>query len=221
MQSVRKHILEILKERGGASVAELAEELGMAPVSVRHHLDILQGQGLIAVSHMRRRRSVGRPQQIYTLTEAALDHFPNNFRELTNEILEGVKEVTTPEQLREVFRRIALRTAEEAPPPREGQSFEERLSEIAAFLERKGYLPRWERDSEGRYLFHIINCPYAGVSERHPELCQMDEMLAQTLLGSAPKRLSRLADGDLRCTYLIEPPTTSDNERDGHDGRDV
>ncbi len=203
MQTIRKRILEILKERGGASVSELAEELGMAPVSVRHHLDILQGQGLVTIPRVRRRRTVGRPQQVYTLTEAAADQFPNNFRSLTNVVLDEIKEVVSPEELKEIFQRIAQRTAEEAPPPKEGQTLEERLTEVVEFLSKKGYLPRWERNEQGDYLLHIFNCPYAGVSEEHPELCQMDATLAQILLGTTPERLCRMAAGDLRCTYRI------------------
>ncbi|MFZ4661483.1 MAG: helix-turn-helix domain-containing protein, partial [Caldilineaceae bacterium] len=64
MHAVRKSILEILKEqRSGATVAELAERLEMAPVSVRHHLDILQGDNLICIERLERKGSVGRPQQ--------------------------------------------------------------------------------------------------------------------------------------------------------------
>ena len=51
---VRKHILDILKERSGATVAELAGCLEMAPVSVRHHLDILQGDNLIRIDRLAR-----------------------------------------------------------------------------------------------------------------------------------------------------------------------
>ncbi len=61
VHAVRKHILEILKETGGATVAELADRLEMAPVSVRHHLDILQGDGLICIGRVERTGSVGRP----------------------------------------------------------------------------------------------------------------------------------------------------------------
>ncbi len=209
MQPIRQRILEILKERGEASVSELAEDLGMAPVSVRHHLDILQGQGLVTIPRVRRRRTVGRPQQVYTLTEAAIDCFPNNLRSLTSNVLDEIKGMISPTQLKEVFQRIAARTAEEIPPPREGQTIEERLSQVVDLLNEKGYLSRWERDEEGRYLLYVFNCPYAGVSTEHPELCQMDMALAQMLVGSTPQRLSRLADGDLRCTYLFEAPTSS------------
>ena len=54
MHSVRQSILEILKESGTATVADLAERLEMAPVSVRHHLDILQGDNLIRVGRVER-----------------------------------------------------------------------------------------------------------------------------------------------------------------------
>lgn len=216
VQTIRKHILEILKERGGASVSELADELGMAPVSVRHHLDILQGQGLVTIPAVRRRRSVGRPQQIYTLTDAAVEQFPNNLRALTNEVLEEVKAVVPPAELKSIFERIAQRTAADAPPPRAGQTAGERMTEIVAFLSAKGYLPRWETTEDGAYLLHISNCPYAGVSEEHPELCHMDATLSHLLVGSTPHRLCRMAAGDQRCTYRFEKValTNGDQKRE-------
>ncbi|MEI2697418.1 MAG: ArsR family transcriptional regulator [Microthrixaceae bacterium] len=48
MQTTRYRILEIMKEQGDVTVAELARQLEMAPVSVRHHLDVLQGENLIS-----------------------------------------------------------------------------------------------------------------------------------------------------------------------------
>ena len=48
MQSTRERILNILKERGQATVDDLSQELGLTAVTVRHHLDILRGEGLIA-----------------------------------------------------------------------------------------------------------------------------------------------------------------------------
>ncbi|MBC8449281.1 MAG: ArsR family transcriptional regulator, partial [Chloroflexi bacterium] len=59
MNDVRQHILNILKERGQATVADLAAALKRAPVSVRHHLDILQKQELIRMAGVQRRSSRG------------------------------------------------------------------------------------------------------------------------------------------------------------------
>jgi len=99
VHTVRKSILEILKEqRDGATVAELAERLAMAPVSVRHHLDILQGDNLICVQRLERKGNVGRPQQIYTLTAEANCYFPNNFAGLADKLVTQIKQILPPDQ---------------------------------------------------------------------------------------------------------------------------
>ena len=63
MQATRRRILEILKIDNKATVMDLAEALDMAPVSVRHHLDILQGQDLVT-SQVQHKRTVGRPEPV-------------------------------------------------------------------------------------------------------------------------------------------------------------
>ena len=91
MHAVRKHILDILKEREGATVAELADALEMAAVSVRHHLDILQGDNLIKVARVERKGSVGRPQQIYVLTEEAAEIVESVFNTIKDTLERGEK----------------------------------------------------------------------------------------------------------------------------------
>ena len=136
------------------------------------------------------------------MTEAATAYFPNNFRLLTGEVLDEVRAIVGPERLREMFQRIAHHMAEEMPST-EGKTVEERLTQAVRFLEERGYLPRWERSEEGEYILHIFNCPYAGMPEKHAELCQMDSTLIQLLTNGRPERLSRLVDGDPRCTYRL------------------
>src|SRR5687768_16664802 len=106
MHAVRNHILQIQKERDGATVAELAEGLEMAPVSVRHHLDILQGDALIYVERLERKGNVGRPQQVYALTPSADEHFPDNFAALAGSLVRQLKQTLPPEQVEIAFRAI-------------------------------------------------------------------------------------------------------------------
>ncbi len=48
MRAIRlERIMSILKQRGYATVEELAKELGVSEITVRRDLDILQGQGLV------------------------------------------------------------------------------------------------------------------------------------------------------------------------------
>lgn len=208
MHAVRKHILEILKETGGATVAELAERLDMAPVSVRHHLDILQGDNLICIGRIERTGNVGRPQQIYQLTEEANDLFPKNFAILAAGIVRQLKEQLPSEQVDAIFRSLAIEMAAEANlADLETLSMPERLDRIIAFLNERGYLARWEPAADGEhdvYMLHKHNCPYAGMSSEHRELCMMDQLLIDQLVGAPCSRTASVVNNDRCCTYQIE-----------------
>ncbi len=203
MQPIRHRIVEILKENGTATVAELAAELGMAQVSVRHHLDILIGEDLVTASGVRRRNGAGRPSQIYSLAPGASKLFPQAHEALAGEMLREIKAILPPEEVRSIFRRLAERAAREAPSAHPGQPFEERLDQVAEFLSEKGYTARWEQ-REGHYELHTCNCPYAGVAERHPEVCEMDHALVEYLLPGKVHCEGAHTGGVARCTYIIE-----------------
>ena len=72
MQATRQRILEILKERNTATVEELAYDLGLTPVTIRHHLDILRSEGLVQAPQVKRRDTPGRPALLAT-TKKFLD----------------------------------------------------------------------------------------------------------------------------------------------------
>lgn len=202
VQPTRYRILEILKEKSDVTVAELARLLDMAPVSVRHHLDVLQGENLIWTPRVRRGGTVGRPRQIYALTDAARDYFPNNHQTLALTMLEELKDVLPPAELDKMFQRMADKMAGEAEPVAGEAGMEERLDHAIDFLNGHGYLARWEKQ-EDVFLLYTLNCPYAGISEQHRELCRMDQRLIGQLLGETPQPVSRLSEGGCRCAYQL------------------
>ncbi|MEK6575031.1 MAG: ArsR family transcriptional regulator, partial [Chloroflexota bacterium] len=67
MSATRDEVLNLLRRKGSASVNELAEATGVTPVSVRHHLSVLQAGGLIA--SVENHSGVGRPKLLYSLTQ--------------------------------------------------------------------------------------------------------------------------------------------------------
>lgn len=210
MHAVRKHILELLKEREGATVAELAESLNMAPVSVRHHLDILQGDNLISVDRLKRKGNVGRPQQVYALTNDANEHFPDNFAALASGLVKQLKRVLPPEQVEAAFQSLAEDFAGSLQPALAELSVEERLERVTCFLNERGYLARWEVDEggeDGGFLLHKCNCPYAGVSDEHNELCLMDQALINELMGESCLRIQSMAKDARCCTYRVAGAT--------------
>ncbi len=208
VHAVRKQILQILKERGGATVAELADALGMAAVSVRHHLDILQGDNLIAVDRLERKGNVGRPQQVYALTPEANEHFPDNFAGLAAGLLIQMKQFLPEDQVNLAFESIAKEIAQELPVQDiDSADVEARLTQVTAFLSERGYLARWERQESDEgpfFLLHKHNCPYAGISGEHPELCRMDQRLIDELVGSHCERTQSMRDDEHCCTYRVQ-----------------
>lgn len=204
---MRRHILEALKERNGATVAELAEMLDMAPVSVRHHLDILQADNLIRVERTARSGGVGRPQQIYALTDEAADYFPNNFAALAGKLVLRVKQVLPPEQVEGLFHQMACDLAQEFDSTGMHElAAEGRVQRVAEFLNARGYLASYEpeRDGADTFLIHKHNCPYAGVSDEHSELCLMDQALVDTLFEQRCERIAHMGGDGHCCTYRVQ-----------------
>ena len=202
MQNVRQRILQILQERGRATVADLAEALNMAPVSVRHHLDILQGDGLIRVDGVRRRRGAGRPQHVYALTPEAVLVFPKNYEEVLHYLLETLEQDLSPQQMDALVCRIARRMASRFRTAPESE--EEHLDRVVAFLNERGYMARWERGEDGVMLL-LVNCPYAGLIGEHEQLCRLDAVLLQHLLARDEEPLveGTIREGAYQCRFRV------------------
>ncbi|HEX2994159.1 MAG TPA: winged helix-turn-helix transcriptional regulator, partial [Anaerolineales bacterium] len=63
---MKDKILQALLRKPKITINELAEAVGINPISVRHHLTNLQMEGLIAAEE--ERHGVGRPRLVYALT---------------------------------------------------------------------------------------------------------------------------------------------------------
>lgn len=205
MQSTRRYILDILRSRGQATVDDIVHELQqrrgtITPVTVRHHLMILQQEELITSPELRRRRSPGRPQHVYALTEKAKEHFPNNYQRLAAGLLEAMRKQLPPEGVNVILEGVADGLAEDANIP--DLPLAERLELVVDFLSSQGYEASWELSDEG-YLLHTSNCPYHHLENRDDALCEMDMRLVARLLGVVPRRTARMADGDATCAYLV------------------
>jgi len=179
--------------------------LDLTAVTVRHHLDILRSEGLIAAPTIHRRKTPGRPQYVYSLTDKASLLFPKRYGRLASLVLDEMRSYLSPAEVSELLERIGERIAGEAAIPETG-GFETRLTAAVEFLNGLGYMARWERRGDGQYLLHIANCIYEEVADRDHEICTVDQALLSRLLGTPPRRISwAVQDGD-QCVYAVRPP---------------
>jgi len=204
LQATRERILNILKEHGEATVDDLSQELGLTAVTVRHHLDILRGEGLIAPPVIRRRKTPGRPQYVYILADKADSFFPKRYRHLSNLILDEIRTYLSPTEVEQIMQDIGKRIASQADMPAKN-GFENRLVAAIKFLNELGYMARWERHDNGDYLLRVANCPYEEVSHQDQQICIIDMTLLTHLMGVSPERISWSAQGDQDCSYLLHP----------------
>jgi len=203
MQKTRQAILDILHERGQATVEQLSQALDLTPVTIRHHIDILRNEDLIEAPKLQHRASVGRPQHIYKLTAKGNHHYLDNYSDFANVTLLEMREQAGPEAIEALMHGVAKRMVIDLPAPQPGESMPDRLDRAVAFLNQKGYAACWESTARG-YVLHTANCPYSGLTERQcSDPCVMDLALMTELLGVAPQRIDWIASGGEACSYLV------------------
>lgn len=205
MQETRQLILEILRERGEATVDEIVAELrnrrgAITPVTVRHHLTRLQEEKLLTPPQLRHRGAPGRPQHVYALADAAREYFPNNYQSLAIHLINQLSANLPPQQVNVVLEGVAQGLAADADIP--DIPLPQRLDMVVEYLNRNGYQARWDKHPEG-FLLETTNCPYHHISEATQSLCEMDMRLMSALLGVVPRLWSRMSQGGHSCAYLI------------------
>ncbi len=203
MQKTRQKIVEYLREHEEATVDELSTALDdLTAVTVRHHLDVLRGEGLVSQPDVQHRDSPGRPKYVYCLTQKADSLFPRNLQSLTIHMLNELQDRLPEQEINVIFEGVADRMASGIAPGRPDETMEERLDRVAAHLSEHGYDATWDHTAGG-YVLTTSNCPYSGVVDAHEELCVLDLRYISRLLGTVPRRLDHVMDGGSNCSYFI------------------
>jgi predicted ArsR family transcriptional regulator len=201
MKSTRERILQTLLRRPRTTINELAEAVGINPISVRHHLTNLQVEGLVEAEE--ERHGVGRPRLVYFLTEDGLEHFPTRYLRLTTRLLAQMKEKLPGAVVGELFREVATGLADEHREQLKGLSVEERLETLKDLLAEEGFVVEWEKQGSD-YLIHEITCPYFQVGQVHPEVCTVDQTLISKMLAVPANKVQCILSGAAHCTYLVQ-----------------
>ncbi len=199
MQETRQRILELIKMRGEATVGELTRELGLTAVTIRHHLDVLQRQGLIGPPQIRRRPGPGRPQHIYRLASEAESLFPKRYDRLMEAIVEELESRLSPEEMDAFIHGIVERMARHVQAA-ESPSVAARLGVALEFLNGMGYLASVDEEEKG-FRLTVANCPYERVARTYSLPCKVDAQLLHRLTGVEPERIQQIAAGENRCVF--------------------
>lgn len=202
MKSTRDKILQTLLKKPRSTINDLAEAVGINPISVRHHLTNLQMEGLVEA--MEERHGVGRPRLVYALTNEGMERFPTRYLRLTTRLLSQMKETMPEPMVSKLFGQIAEDLASEYANDIKGLSMEERLDLVKDLLAQEGFTVEWEKKGS-QYQIHEISCPYYQIGMTHPEVCTVDQTLISKMLALPANKVQCILDGGAHCTYVVQP----------------
>jgi predicted ArsR family transcriptional regulator len=218
MKTSRQRVLEFVLSHRVVSAAELSRALQMTPANARHHLSLLAEQGLVEVVGVRPGQGKGRPAQLYSLSQRVKG---NNLDRLAcvllDMVLEGLPADERPVVLRNLAERleVASRPYERARPegqnsieaPKSRPNLTQRLTTAVQRLNELNYQARWEAHAQAPRLV-LGHCPYAAILAAHPEICQLDAALLESLVGAPVEQTARLArdpSGATYCAFAVGP----------------
>lgn len=214
--------LRILKEllRGERSISELAGAVGLQPVTVRYHLNVLIGDGLVERTTSHGAGEVGRPPIRYRLRrEGIIRGFPPRQYAMLAEMLLGIIEGS----LGPAGRARALREAGKAV----GQQLVGTLQREAGFsawgprrfarhylgdgMARMGLLAVVADMGEDFVQYRSISCPFLELALKYPEMiCDHldagfhEGVAARMGSGVIHERLACMGHGDAFCEQRLK-----------------
>jgi predicted ArsR family transcriptional regulator len=196
-------LLVLLKTRGPQTAADLGAVLGVTGEAVRQRLVKLAAEGLVEATA--EPRGVGRPAQLWCLTEKGNARFPDAHAELTAQLLRAIRAELGEEAL---DRLIAARAAESLAGYKEtlrgAADLGERVARLAEARTREGYMAGCQPAEDG-YLLVENHCPICVAATACQGFCRSEREVFQQALGDdvSVERTEHIVGGDRRCAYRV------------------
>ncbi|MBI2191216.1 MAG: transcriptional regulator [Planctomycetes bacterium] len=208
--STRQEILALIKRRGEATVKQLSREVGISSMGVRQHLATLEKERL--VQWRNERQKVGRPIQVYSLTETAEKLFPSTYGPLVISLLDQLAEMDGTEKVLQLLKSRQERLRAEYRKRMEGLAGEDRFRALAKIRDEEGYICESFVNSRGEDCLVEHHCPIAFVARRYPQVCSYEQDLLEQALEAKLVRREYLISGGKSCSYQKVLQKESDDE---------
>jgi DeoR family transcriptional regulator, suf operon transcriptional repressor len=193
-----KMLLDCLRRRGPARIADLVAEMGVTATAVRQRIGRLMDNGLI--TRQTERLSRGRPNHRYALTEKGEQETGTNFNDLAIILWEEVKSVADPEMRRGLLKRIADRFVVRYRDGVQGATTSERMDSVARLMGERE-IP-FEVNTTGELpVLSALACPYPELAKMDRSVCTMEKLMLSEMLGENVRLSACRLDGATCCTF--------------------
>ncbi|WP_134704004.1 metalloregulator ArsR/SmtB family transcription factor [Ammoniphilus sp. YIM 78166] len=211
--STRNQILHLLKLHGSLTVSEMAAKLQITEMAIRRHLSTLERDNLIESTMVR--QSMGRPTNVYSLTEESDHMFPRHYSDFALDFLQDLEDLEGKDKIKSLFERREQRLSDKYSKHIKGTTLEKKIDQLAQIQNEKGYMVEWEQDPKsGDYIFKEYNCPISQVAKEYNHACECELSLFKKVLDTEVEQNECIAQGEDKCVYVIKNPESESEESD-------
>lgn len=201
--STKDKILELLKKTGFMSVNDLTEQLKITHMAIRKHLSQLEKDDLIQSSELK--QPMGRPLQLYSLTDKGERLFPKNYEGITLEFLHDIEKMNGKRVIEDLFKKREERLTEEISSRLANLSDSDKIRELVQIQNEKGYMADFSQLEGNSFELVEHNCPILAVAKEYTVACSCETKMFQEVLKTAKvTRTSCKSEGDHACKFSIQ-----------------
>ncbi|HEX4012979.1 MAG TPA: helix-turn-helix domain-containing protein [Candidatus Cybelea sp.] len=201
-QTTRGKIVSELRRRGSASAADLANVFGLSPNAVRQQLMVLERDGLVAETSVR--RGPTKPTYEFSLTPEADRLFPQAYDKMLSAVLREVRDQFGPPAVKQIFNGLSERAVARARLSVTAEQPEERVAQLTDMLRKSGVVAEYSL-IDGGFVLHEHSCPYSNAAKEHPEVCEVIHHVIDETIGGRHEQTESLAQGGKECRFEMRP----------------
>jgi predicted ArsR family transcriptional regulator len=201
-QTTRGKIVSELRRRGSASAADLARSFGLSPNAVRQQLMVLERDGLVAETSVR--RGPTKPTYEFSLTPDADKLFPQAYDKMLTAVLRELREQFGGAAVERIFDGLSKRAIERARLKMTSSDPQERVAQLTEMLRENGVVAEYSLIDDG-FVLHEHSCPYSSAAKENPEVCQVIHHVIDETLGGEHTQTESLAHGGRECRFELHP----------------
>jgi DeoR family suf operon transcriptional repressor len=197
---------QLMERKSGATLDELVASIGLSRTAINQHLMALEREGYVRKTATR--KAVGRPQNVYVLTEQGTNVFPKQYSWFSKLLIQTLREQLGEEQVSKYMYDLGIRLSADLIPRLIGKNRAERITEIVKIMNETGFIAKTiaPEDADKLPRVECKNCVYHDLSKDYPEVCRFDIGFLSGLMGAEVEHQSCVQRGGDSCRFRFVPP---------------
>jgi DeoR family transcriptional regulator, suf operon transcriptional repressor len=204
--SQQQVLAQLLERKSGATLDELVTLVGLSRTAVNQHLIALERDGYVRKSDPR--KTGGRPQHLYVLTEEGTNQFPKQYSWFSKLLIETLREQLGEERVGQFMYDLGIKKSAMLIPRLVGKNRVERIAEVVKIMNETGFQARTVSPASPDKFPRVEckNCVYHDLSKDYPEVCRFDIGFLSGLLGAEVEHQSCMQRGGEACRFRFIHP---------------